>query len=159
MLQHRLDDAVRALAVLDHADIASPQVHITAGGVWVFLQRIWAECSTGYICSCALRSKQEAEMGDSGQKFLAQVRKIIGDIVKAQLGREHVVSVTVEEDHDFDGDLVLRVTVVHKGDRNELDPSKLSGLLRHLRPALSKGGEGRFPVMSFVAAEERSELA
>lgn len=98
-------------------------------------------------------------MGDSGQKFLAQVRKIVSDIVKTQLGREHVVSVTVEEDQDFDGDLVLRVTVVLKGDRDELDPSKLSGLLRHLRPALSKGGEDRFPVMSFVAAEERSELA
>ena len=65
----------------------------------------------------------------------------------------------VEEDQDLDGDLVLHVTVVLKTGRNELDPSRLSGLLRHLRPALSKGGEGRFPVMSFVAAEDCAEVA
>ena len=98
-------------------------------------------------------------MGDSGQKFLAVVHKIISDTVEAQLGREHVVSVKVEEDQDLDGDLVLHVTVVLQGDRNELDPSRLSGLLRHLRPALSKGGEGRFPVLSFVAAEDFAEFA
>ena len=98
-------------------------------------------------------------MGDSGQKLLAEVRKIISDTVKAQLGREHVDSVMVKEDQDLDGDLVLRVTVVLKGDRNELDPSRLSGLLRHLRPALSKGGEGRFPVMSFVGVEDCAEVA
>lgn len=98
-------------------------------------------------------------MGDSGQKFLAEVHKIISDTVEAQLGREHVFSVKVEEDQDLDGDLVLHVTVVLQGDRNELDPSRLSGLLRHLRPALSKGGEDRFPVLSFVAAEDFAEVA
>ena len=70
-----------------------------------------------------------------------------------------MVSVHVKEEYDADGDPVLHVIVVYEPDDEGLDPATLSGLVRHLRPALSERGEYRFPVMSFVAAEEYAATA
>ena len=88
---------------------------------------------------------------------VAEAHRIIRKTLEDQFCGMEIVSVAVTEDQDGDGDPVLHVTVVHDTDREELDPSLLSGVLRHLRPALSEHGEHRFPVMSFIAAEERAE--
>ena len=93
-------------------------------------------------------------MVDTDQKPTDQVRKAIRDTLESLLDQVHMVSVDVEEECDPDGDPVLHVIVVYESDDRELDASKLSGLLRHLRLALSERGEDRFPVMSFIAAEE-----
>ena len=87
----------------------------------------------------------------------ADARKIIRKTLEDQFFGMEIVSVAVTEDQDGDGEPVLHVTVVHDTDREELDPALLSGVLRHLRPALSEHGERRFPVMSFVAAEDHTE--
>lgn len=98
-------------------------------------------------------------MDATGQQGLseADARRIIRKTLEDQFRGMEIVSVAVTEDQDVDGEPVLHVTVVHNTDREELDPSLLSGVLRHLRPALSEHGERRFPVMSFVAAEDRAE--
>ena len=88
---------------------------------------------------------------------VAEARRIIRKTLEDQFRGMEIVSVAVTEDQDGDGEPVLHVTVVHNTDREELDPSLLSGVLRHLRPALSEHGERRFPVMSFVAAEDRAD--
>lgn len=88
---------------------------------------------------------------------VADTRRIIRKTLEDQFCGMEIVSVAVTEDQDVDGEPVLHVTVVHDTDREELNPSLLSGVLRHLRPALSEHGERRFPVMSFVAVEDRAE--
>ena len=93
-------------------------------------------------------------MADHERKTLDQIRKIVSDTLEGRLEQVHMVSVEVEEEYDADGDPVLHVFVVYETEQKELDGSKLSGLVRHLRPALSEYGEDRFPVMSFIAAEE-----
>ena len=85
------------------------------------------------------------------------LRKIVRKTLEDQFRGMEIVSVVVTEDHDGDGEAVLHVTVVHDTNREDLDPFQLSGVLRHLRPALSEHGERRFPVVSFVAAEDRAE--
>ena len=87
----------------------------------------------------------------------AEVRKIVRKTLEDQFCGMEIVSVAVTEDRDSDGEAVLHVTVVHDTNREELDPFLLSGVLRHLRPALSEHGERRFPVVSFVEAEDRAE--
>ena len=88
-----------------------------------------------------------------------QVPEIVRALLEKQLDRVRMVSVDVEEDYDADGDPVLHVTVVYEPDESELDGTTLSGLVRHLRPALSACGEDRFPVMSFIAAGEHAATA
>ena len=85
------------------------------------------------------------------------LREIVRKTLEDQFRGMEIVSVAVTEDHDGDGEAVLHVTVVHDTNREDLDPFLLSGVLRHLRPALSEHGERRFPVVSFVAAEDRAE--
>ena len=86
-----------------------------------------------------------------------EARRIIRKTLEEQFFGMEIVSVAVTEDQDGDGEPVLHITVVHDTDWEELDPSLLSGVLRHLRPALSEHGERRFPVVSFVAAQDRAE--
>ena len=93
-------------------------------------------------------------MADTEKNGLEQVRKIVSDTLERQLRQVHMVSVDVEEEYDADGDPILHVFVVYETEQKELDGSNLSALVRHLRPALSECGEDRFPVMSFIAAEE-----
>ncbi len=98
-------------------------------------------------------------MVDTEQKALDLVHQVVSDTLKSRLDRVRTVDVEVEEQYDADGDPVLHVTVVYESGESELDGAQLSGLVRHLRPALSERGEYRFPVMSFVAAEERAATA
>ncbi len=98
-------------------------------------------------------------MADAEEKAMDLVHRIVSDTLESRLDRVRMVAVEVEEEHDADGEPVLHVTVVYKSDESELDGATLSGLVRHLRPALSEYGEYRFPVMSFVAAEERAATA
>lgn len=93
-------------------------------------------------------------MADQERKAFDRVREIVSDTLEGRLEELHVISVEVEEAYDADGDPILHVSVVYETEQKELDGWKLSGFVRHLRPALSECGEDRFPVMSFIAAEE-----
>ncbi len=98
-------------------------------------------------------------MTDAGQRHLEEVTGIIEEFAKRELDRVQTVAVDVKEANDHDGDPILRVTVVYEGDYKRLDPSKLLGFVRHLRPALSERGEERFPVMSYISREDYAATA
>ena len=98
-------------------------------------------------------------MAGARQRRDVQVPDIIKKQLRDQLGAVRIISVNVEEENDPDGDPVLHVIVVYETEDRELDPSRLSGLLRHLRPALSEHGEDRFPVMSFIDREDYAATA
>ena len=74
-------------------------------------------------------------------------------LLARRLGDLRITDIKIEEDTDADGDSVLRVVVVYDA-ANKFNASKLSGLLRSLRPALGEHGEARFPVMSFVSRKD-----
>ncbi len=80
-----------------------------------------------------------------------ELKRVIHEQVEAVLSPISVVSVTLEDDEDAYGDPMLHVIVVYAP--NDAQP-EISGLVRQLRPALEEQGEDRFPVMSFIAAEE-----
>ena len=84
---------------------------------------------------------------------------IVREVLRQQFDDLRLVSVEVEEGHDAGGDPVLDVIVVYEADERELDVSKVVGFVRHLRPALWKIGEDRFPVVSYVPADEYAESA
>lgn len=85
------------------------------------------------------------------------VKAIVERVVREQLGDAEIASVRVAEDIDFNGDAILRVTVLLT--KNELlDPSKTAGLVRHLRHGLRSIGEERFPIVSYVSKADAKSL-
>ncbi|HEU0222957.1 MAG TPA: hypothetical protein VFR34_12200 [Paracoccaceae bacterium] len=84
----------------------------------------------------------------------ARVRDIVANLLRERFANVTFRSIDVEPDEDADGDRILRVRVVFDAERKTLDPRKTLGLIRHLRPRLSKIKEEGFPVLSFIAASE-----
>lgn len=80
--------------------------------------------------------------------------RVIRDVVEHQLAPARIVSVSVSEDDDFDGDPILRIDVVFEIEGDQLDPQKVMGLARHLREPLERLEEDRFPVFSFFKPDE-----
>ncbi len=79
--------------------------------------------------------------------------------MKQQLKPTCIRSVHVEVNEDtFEGP-VLHVTAVYARSGREPDPTKLLGLVSHLRPELAERGEERFPLLSFVADDEAEHYA
>lgn len=72
-----------------------------------------------------------------------------------------IVSVTVSEDTDFDGDDVIVVRVVYETPTGRLDAKKAAGMIRHLRSKLHDDiAEDRFPLLSFVSlVDAKTEAA
>lgn len=67
-----------------------------------------------------------------------------------------IVGVDVREDLDPDNQRMLLVDVIFEGERKKVDPRKLAGLVRKIRPALLEQDETAFPVFSFIAHHELS---
>ncbi|MFQ6550711.1 hypothetical protein AAD018_000025 [Aestuariibius insulae] len=84
--------------------------------------------------------------------------KSIDDVVRSLVSERFdgitIVDVNIEEDVDFDGNPILRVSVVYDAKDDTSAGRSFAGLLRNLRPALHGRGEERFPVMSFVDSSE-----
>ncbi len=93
-------------------------------------------------------------MSDAGQDRNEQLQQIIRKELERLLTSISVKSVTVEGYEGAYGDPMLRVIVVYEP--SDAIP-EITGLVRQLRPVLADHGETRFPVMSFVAAEEAEE--
>ncbi|MDE0059293.1 MAG: hypothetical protein OXI22_02935 [Defluviicoccus sp.] len=90
---------------------------------------------------------------------LAGVARVVGAVLRQQFPDLQLVSVEVEEGHDAGGDPVLDVAVVYEPDGRELDVSKVVAFVRHLRPELSDIGEDRFPMVSYIPADEYADSA
>jgi hypothetical protein len=82
---------------------------------------------------------------------LESIKKIVTETLRAQFNRIKILDVQVHEDVDLDGDEVLRIDVVFEG---HLDPRKLSGVIRYLRPKLDEVHESAFPLLSFISSAE-----
>lgn len=92
----------------------------------------------------------------SGNQVAAAVRDLIEAVVRDRLPDVKIEDVRVEhiEFNDEDDDVVLHVTVVFDAGGKALDPSKTSGMVRHVRPKLAAIGERHFPLFSFVKKSE-----
>jgi len=83
---------------------------------------------------------------------------IISGIVRARFADAEIESIGIEPDKDSDGDPILRVTVVFSSDMAELEPSKLAGLVRHVRPKLIEQHEPGFPIFRFVSKRDNDRI-
>lgn len=83
------------------------------------------------------------------------VRKIILAHLAERFEGVRIMAVNLRHATDADGDDILAINVVFDGKSNQLDPTKTSSVVRHVRPAIEVLGEHAFPVFSFIA---RSEL-
>ena len=79
---------------------------------------------------------------------------IVREVVTKQLSPARIVSISIKEDLDHDGDQILRVEVVFEVEGDRLNPEKVTGLVRHLREPLQKIHENRFPVFTFLKPTE-----
>lgn len=83
----------------------------------------------------------------------------IGEIVRSFLDKTFegvkIVAVNVRTRTDAEGDEVYDIHVVVGPGSRALDPKKMAGLVRQIRPNLEDAGEHGFPVFSFI---DKSEL-
>ena len=90
---------------------------------------------------------------------MANIADIVKQVVKRELAPAQIVDLTVEEAVDADGDPIWRIKVVFKVAEDRLDPEKVLGLVRHLRGRLDEFDADRFPILSFMTAEEATGAA
>jgi len=83
---------------------------------------------------------------------------IIAPIVRARFADAEIESIEIVPDEDSDGDRILRITVVFRSDMTRLEPSKLAGLTRHVRPKLMEQRETGFPIFRFVSKRDNDRL-
>ncbi|MCW6511403.1 hypothetical protein [Lichenifustis flavocetrariae] len=81
------------------------------------------------------------------------VRTAIEDVVRDRLNTVRIISVETVREPDFDGDDVLRVTVVVDSPASDFDSGRVSGLVRHIRAKLDSLREYAFPMVSFKARQ------
>jgi len=88
-----------------------------------------------------------------------RANQLIEQVVRERFGDGAIVSVSVDEDRDFDGDLVLYVTVVFDA-KKPLDSGKTSSIVRHTRARLKADRPtDAFPVFRFVSKSDSTRLA
>ena len=98
-------------------------------------------------------------MVDTERSATDRAAGVVREVLMEQFDGLHPVSVEAAEGYDPDGDPVLDIVVIYEPGGRKLDVSKVVAFVRHLRPALSEIGEERFPMMSYVPADEYAESA
>lgn len=83
---------------------------------------------------------------------------VISGIVKARFADAEIEDITYESDFDSDGDPILRITVVFASELAAVDPHKLAGLVRQVRPSLNERREARFPIFRFVSKRDNDRM-
>ena len=90
---------------------------------------------------------------------MTKIDDVVKRVVQEQLAPAQIIGLTVEEAEDADGDPILRIEVIFEVAENRLDPEKVLGLIRHVRKPLTELGADRFPVFSFMTADEAADAA
>ncbi|QJP15588.1 hypothetical protein G3545_19140 [Starkeya sp. ORNL1] len=85
---------------------------------------------------------------------MKKVADLVRDVFRAEFDKVEIVGINAIQDKDRDGDSILRIEVVFKGDLKNFDASKLSGATRRLIPRLSEIDESAFPLFSFLSQKE-----
>jgi len=91
--------------------------------------------------------KPETQIGAIVQRFLEETFEGV-----------KIVAVNVRARTDAEGDQVYDIHVIVGPGSRELDPRKLAGLVRRIRPSLEEAGEHGFPVFSFIDQSELGKL-
>ena len=89
----------------------------------------------------------------------SQVRTVVRSVLEAELAPARVIDVELQRDRDHDGDPILKIRVFVEIPDQGLEPSKVRGLIRHLRKPLNDFEDVGFPIISLMSPEERSPEA
>lgn len=80
------------------------------------------------------------------------VMAVIDETIRERLGENvRVLSVMAMRDEDYEGEEILRVTVVVDSPPSAFDPKRVVSLVRYLRPRLAEHHEEAFPLISFMS--------
>ena len=82
------------------------------------------------------------------------VQAAIETVIRDRLSAVSIVSVSTVRGENFDGDDILRVTVIVDSPVSDFDIGRLSGLVRHVRLKLDGEHEHAFPMISFRSRDE-----
>lgn len=86
------------------------------------------------------------------------IKQIIEAVVRERLADARILNVEIDEDEDFEGDTVYRVTVVYDHASGLVDADKASGLARHTRSKLGELNVFNFPIFRFVSQSDAKKL-
>lgn len=75
------------------------------------------------------------------------------EIVRESLPDAEIVKVTSREDTNREGDPIVRITVVYRGD-GQLDARRMSDALGKLWDVLVTGSDSATPVVTFVSSSD-----
>ncbi len=90
---------------------------------------------------------------------MTKIDKVLKRVVEEQLSPARIVRLSVEHAEEFDGDPILRISVVFKADDDRFDPEKVLGLKRHLRKSLEEVETDSFPILSYMTEAEAADAA
>ncbi len=86
---------------------------------------------------------------------LVTIANIVKESITGELTQIEIRDVIVESAFDREGDEYLRINVIYTGAPRNLDPKKISGMVRKLRPKLLElANETAFPVISYISSTE-----
>lgn len=86
------------------------------------------------------------------------IRQIIEAVVRERLVDTRILNVEIDEDEDFEGDAVYRVTVVYDHVSGLVDADRAAGLARHTRSKLGERNVFTFPIFRFVSQSDAKKL-
>lgn len=74
--------------------------------------------------------------------------------IKELLGAEFVQSVTICPDENFDGENILRITVVYDETKGNITADEIANITREVWHLLEASEERAFPVTSFMSSRD-----
>ena len=86
------------------------------------------------------------------------LRQEIETFIKTRFGEVEIMSVSIDENFDRDGDRVLEITVNFKGTSKDLARKEPPGFIRGLQEMLAGMRETAFPIVSFRPASQSGAL-
>ena len=84
----------------------------------------------------------------------AAAERVIGETLRTHFDGIEITRVRVTDHTIDDGQAMLRVDVIYRGEPNPKQLGALSGAVRLLRPQLHDIGIDAFPLISFVSDKE-----
>ncbi len=86
------------------------------------------------------------------------LENVVTNVLNTLFPGTTIHKVLVKPGVDYDGDEVLRITVILDEGPERLDKDALVGLARHLRSRLAEVDHEEFPIVSFVSRNEAKKL-
>jgi hypothetical protein len=87
------------------------------------------------------------------------IKGVIESVVRERLFGAEIIAVRTEEDEDYQGDPIYRVTVIFDDRKGALDFQEVTGLARHLRARLDASNAFLHPVFRFISRSDAKKLA